>query len=277
MPRKIPLTDLPVVGDDGKATFPVQIDALPSTTRLLTAGVTVRMRESGGRAVEETLDLDIKTQGDVIGIRPDFEGGEVPEGALAKFTVIAIDPDGERKALPAAQWSLIRVDRDYQWYRSGNSWNYEAMEHTKSISTGKLDIAADGLATVSMPSTGAATASKSIGRTRTGRQPASNSTPAGMWLRPRRRRLMGWKSRSTRKYAPGEVAALKVLPRFAGELLVTVGADRLFQTFTASVPEGGSTVEIPVSAEWGAGAYVTATLFRPGEARKRACLPAPSA
>ena len=70
------------------------------------------------------------------------------------------------------------------------------------------------------------------------------------------------------RYAAGEVAKLKVSPRFAGELLVAVGADRLLSTFTASVPEGGATVDIPVSANWGAGTYVTATLFRPGEGQQ---------
>src|SRR5690606_39716017 len=32
---RTPLTDLPLVGDDGKATFPVTVDALPPTTRLV--------------------------------------------------------------------------------------------------------------------------------------------------------------------------------------------------------------------------------------------------
>ena len=32
---RIPLADLPLVGDDGKATFPVQVDQVPATTRLL--------------------------------------------------------------------------------------------------------------------------------------------------------------------------------------------------------------------------------------------------
>ena len=31
---------------------------------------------------------------------------------------------------------------------------------------------------------------------------------------------------------------------------------------------GGSTIDIPVSDQWGAGAYVTATLFRPGDAQE---------
>ncbi|MGO4843364.1 hypothetical protein AB4144_64925, partial [Rhizobiaceae sp. 2RAB30] len=42
-------------------------------------------------------------------------------------------------------------------------------------------------------------------------------------------------------------------------------AEKLLTTVSASIPEGGATVDIPV-ADWGAGAYVTATLYRPGEA-----------
>jgi len=58
-----------------------------------------------------------------------------------------------------------------------------------------------------------------------------------------------------------------VSPRFAGELLVTIGSETLMKTVTATVPEGGTTVDIPVGADWGAGAYVTATLYRPGDSR----------
>ena len=36
----------------------------------------------------------------------------------------------------------------------------------------------------------------------------------------------------------------------------------------ASIPAEGGEVEIPVTADWGAGAYVTATLFRPGDAQE---------
>ena len=51
-------------------------------------------------------------------------------------------------------------------------------------------------------------------------------------------------------------------PRFAGEVLVTIGNERLAETSTASIPaEGGPDVEIPIGEDWGAGAYVTATLL----------------
>ncbi|MGH7003714.1 MAG: alpha-2-macroglobulin family protein, partial [Alphaproteobacteria bacterium] len=69
-------------------------------------------------------------------------------------------------------------------------------------------------------------------------------------------------------YVPGETAKLKVSSRFAGELLVTVGAESLLTSTKASIGAQGGEVDIPVTAEWGAGAYVTATLFRPGDAQE---------
>jgi uncharacterized protein YfaS (alpha-2-macroglobulin family) len=264
---RVPLTDLPVVGDDGKATFPVQIDQTPATTRLLTADVIVRMRETGGRAVEKTLDLAVKPQGDLIGIRPDFTGGEVPQGSTAKFSVISVDAEGKPKAIAGALWSLVKVERNYQWYRSGNSWNYEPVTLTKSVATGKIDIAADGTpATVTVPvdwgryrlevetpdPEGPTTSAEFDAGWYV--EASSTETPDGLEI-----------ALDKDNYAAGEVAKLQVSPRFAGELLVTVGADRLKATFNATIPAGGGTVDIPVSADWGAGAYVTATLYRPGD------------
>ncbi len=49
-----------------------------------------------------------------------------------------------------------------------------------------------------------------------------------------------------------------------------VVSDRVHQTLEVSVPEGGTTVSLPVKAEWGAGAYLVATAYRPlDQAAKR--------
>ncbi len=216
----------------------------------------------------------------MIGIRPDFDGGEVPQGGTAKFSLIAVDPDGKREALKGAQWSLVKVERNYQWYRSNNSWNYEPVTFTKSIANGQIDLdrrcRGHGLA---CRSTGANTGSRSRLPIRRVRQPAMNSMPAGMSPSTTTETPDGLEIALDKDtYAAGEVAKLKVSPHFAGELLVTIGADKLLKTVTASVPVGGSTVDIPVGDDWGAGAYVTATLV-PARAtrRKRACRHAPSA
>lgn len=264
---RIPLTGLPPVGDDGKATFPVQVDALPSTTRLLNAAVTVRMRESGGRAVERSLDVGIRPESQMIGIRPDFSGDEVAQGGTAGFSLIAVDPQGQRIALPGAQWSLVKIERNYQWYRSGSYWNYEPVTYTRAVASGTLDLSASSEIKLSQ--------AVDWGRYRLQVETADPDGPMTSYEFD-----AGWYVEATstetpdgleialdkEAYAAGEVAKLQVSPRFAGELLVTIGAEKLLKTVTATVPEGGATVDIAVDADWGAGAYVTATLYRPGDA-----------
>lgn len=266
-PSVAPLTGLPLLDADGKATFPLAIDRLPATTRLVKAKVTVRMRETGGRAVERSLDLDVRPQGDMIGIRPEFT--EVPQGGVAKFSLIAVDSQGARTSLAGAKWSLVRVERNYQWYRNGGSWNYEPVTFTRAIATGELNIGEKDGASVSMP--------VDWGRYRLEVEspeadgPASSHEfDAGWYVEASSTETPDGLEIALDKdaYAPGDVAKLQVSPQFAGELLVAVGADRLLKVVSASIPAGGGTVDIPVGEDWGAGAYVTATLFRPGDARE---------
>lgn len=253
--------------DDGRATFEAAVDALPSTTRLYDGKVTVRMREGGGRAVERTASFAIRPEAPVIGIRPDFSGAEVAENATAGFRVIAATPEGERLAIDGARWTLTKIERNYQWYRSNNSWNYEAIESESRVDSGIVDIAAGEPAALSVtvgwgryrldiedpdPAGPVASFAFNAGWFV---EAASTETPDGLEI-----------ALDKDRYEPGDVARLKVSPRFAGELLVTVGAERLYTTLDASVPEDGAEIEIPVSADWGAGAYVTATLYRPGDA-----------
>ena len=262
----VPL-DLDATDDDGKAAFEAVVDALPSTTRLYDGKVTVRMREGGGRAVERSASFSIRPEGPVIGIRPDFTGAEVAENAPAGFRVIAATPEGERLTIDGARWTLTKIERNYQWYRSGNSWNYEAIESESRIDAGRIDIDAGEPAALSVtvgwgryrldieaqdPAGPVASFAFNAGWFV---QPGSTETPDGLEI-----------ALDKDRYEPGDVARLKVSPRFAGELLVTVGAERLLATLDASVPEDGAEIEIPVGADWGAGAYVTATLYRPGDA-----------
>ncbi len=265
--NRIALDDLPPTNAKGKATFPVSIDALPSTTQLVNANIAIRMRESGGRAVERKLDLAIRPQGDMIGIHPDFTGNEVPQGGTARFRLIATDNQGNRKTIDGANWSLNRIERRYQWFRSGSSWNYEPVTVTRAVANGQIDLHADAEAELALP-------------VDWGRYRLEVEAPNGTGPMSSHEFDAGWFVEATstetpdgleialdkEQYRTGETAKLRVSPRFAGELLVVVGAEKLIKTFTAHVPEGGTTVDIPVTEDLGAGAYVTATLFRPGEA-----------
>ena len=64
-------------------------------------------------------------------------------------------------------------------------------------------------------------------------------------------------------YRPGDTARLRIVPRAAGTALVSVVSNRLIAMQTVEVGEGATLVDIPVTDDWGAGAYVTASLVRP--------------
>ncbi len=64
-------------------------------------------------------------------------------------------------------------------------------------------------------------------------------------------------------YKPGETATLRIVPRSAGVALVTVMSNRMIDMKAVEVVEGENTVTLPVTDDWGAGAYVTASVIRP--------------
>jgi len=183
---------------------------------MLNAAVTVRMREAGGRAVERSLDIGIRPQSSMIGIRPDFAGSEVPQGGTASFSVIAADPEGRRVALPGALWKLVRIDRNYQWYRANGYWNYEPVTFTTAVAGGTIDIPASGEASISQTvdwgryrleietpdPAGPATSHEFDAGWYVAA--SSTETPDGLEI-----------ALDKEEYAPGEVARLKISPRFA--------------------------------------------------------------
>lgn len=253
--------------EDGKARFEVDIAERPATTQLLNADITVRMSEAGGRAVERSLTLPVRADGPMIGIRPAADG-DVPENSIARFHVIVAGPDGNRQPMSGLVWKLLSVERDYQWYRDGSSWRYEPILSTKQLQAGTIDATADG-AEIAVP--------VGWGRYRLEVETAAADGPASSIEFD-----AGWYVEATstetpdaleialdkESYKVGETARLKVSSRYAGALLVTGGTETLISVSTAEIGDGGGEVEIPVTADWGAGAYVTATLYRPGDAQE---------
>ncbi|MCJ8310806.1 MAG: alpha-2-macroglobulin family protein [Hyphomicrobiales bacterium] len=261
----INLDKLPKTNAEGVATFDALLDQLPKTTLPLIADVQVRMRESGGRAVERTLELPVQAPGPMIGLKARFEEGQVAEGATAGFDLIALDQEDQRIAMSGLNWSLYRIERNYQWYRSGGSWRYEAVEIPRLMENGQINLSATDTAALSFP--------VQWGRYKLQVESPRASGPATSFTFN-----AGWyvdaSSTDTpdalelaldkASYKAGETAKLNVTARHAGELLVAIGADRIQDAFRVAVKPGDNPIDIEVKADWGAGAYVTATLFKPG-------------
>ena len=265
--QQFPLEDLAALDDEGRAGFNVTLQTTRATTRPQTADLVVRLREGSGRAVERRQNLTVKANSTMIGVRPDFEGGQAGENSQVGFSLIAVAPDGRTTGLAGARWSLAKIERNYQWYRSGSYWRYEAIDLEKKVADGVIDLSADAPQRLSVP--------VEWGRYRLQVESAATDGPVTSVLFN-----AGWfvEAKSTETpdgleigldksaYAAGDVAKLKVSPRFAGELLIAIASDRVHETWSVPVPAEGTTIDIPVKGEWGAGAYVLTTLHRPGDA-----------
>ncbi|WP_421089091.1 alpha-2-macroglobulin family protein [Pseudochrobactrum sp. MP213Fo] len=266
---RLPLDDLPPLNAKGQAEIPVMLNDLPVTTQRLNADIVVRMREGGGRAVERKLVLPVAAQSAMIGIKPEFDSDNLPEGSNAQFSVIMTDANGKRIDEAGLEYALIKVERNYQWYRSGSSWNYEPVTYTKKVADGTIDVGAEAAGAIQVPVQWGQYRLEVTTSDPDGPQ-SSIEFDAGWYVEARSTETPDGLEVALDKdvYKDGETAKLKISPRFAGELLVTVGADSLLMTKVVSVPAEGLEVDIPVSGDWGAGAYITASLYRPGEAQE---------
>ncbi|QSY97244.1 alpha-2-macroglobulin family protein (plasmid) [Rhizobium bangladeshense] len=263
---RLPIDGLPALDENGQASTDLTVSDLPATTQLLNATVYIRMQEAGGRAIERSLVLPVKNERASIGIKPEFSD-ELPENAIANFTVIGVDADGQKQEAKGLRWKFYSLNREYQWYREGTAWKYEPVYTAEQISNGSVDATMDG-GKISVPVT--------WGRYRLEvESPDADGPTSSVEFDA------GWFVASTSTETPdgleialdkdsykiGETAKLKVTSRYGGELMVTAGTEKLVAVQNATMGETGGEVDIPVTADWGAGAYVTATLFRAGDAQ----------
>ncbi|NEU10789.1 alpha-2-macroglobulin family protein [Methylobacterium sp. BTF04] len=252
----------------GAATLVVPVQTL-SAPRPVEAKITLQVGEPGGRALSRSLTLPILPEGPVLGIRKTFSG-DLAEGGTAGFDVVMAAPDGQRLAQANVAWTLQRVEKNYQWYREGGRWSFEPVTSTRRIADGTLDLKPDA--------PGRVAASVTYGTYRLEASvPGRPAAAASVTF------TVGWGGGETADvpdlldlrldkpaYAAGETLRARLQPKFKGQATLAVVSDKVHALLTVDVAAGGTTVDIPVKAEWGAGAYLVATAYRPlDQAAKR--------
>ncbi len=255
--------DRGVVTDDrGHAAFPLPLPDSVSTSRPLELTATVRVIDMAGRPVERSITRPVAPDGPRIGIRPLFDG-TAEEGSTARFEVIAIDADG-RIPMQRVGWALSRVETRYQWYETDGYWDYEPVTRRTRVASGEVSLGTDAPARIE-------------GAVDWGRYELKlyaldgGDTAAGLTF------SAGWYGADAGsdtpdllevgldkvRYAIGDTATLRLKARYAGKVLVRVVSDHLVAMQALDVDKGETAVSLPVTGDWGAGAYVVATLIRP--------------
>ena len=162
-------------------------------------------------------------------------------------------------------YRLIREEWSYDWFYSGSSWDYHVSIQDGEARTGSQANVSGEPVTISEavqwgnyrlevydPATGAASSM---------RFHAGWSAKPGSGESPDRLQVVSDKA----SYKAGETAQIQLRAPFAGEVLVAIATDRVLDTRVVSIPAEGKVIEIEVDPEWGAGAYVLASAFRPGQ------------
>ncbi len=257
---------LPFAASDaaGVTRVPVRLPPLPDTTVALQATFDVAVQEPGGRPTRQSLTVPVRQQPFALGLRPLFDGDRVAEDGDPAFALIAVDGAGALIDRAGLTLELFEERWTYQWFVRGGSQDYRTSIRSRSLD--RVTVAATAAGPLRHTF-----APLPYGRYRLEVGDAATGVATSV------RFSVGWQvsavaSDSPDKldlaadrpaYRPGETARLRITPPFAGEALVTVATDRVLATTTLAVPAEGATVALPVTADWGVGAYVTATVYRP--------------
>lgn len=262
-------TTLPAMHTDasGGLVFGVTLDTVPDTTRPLKAVVRAGVFELGGRPATASLTLPVRQRATTVGLHPRFAANGVPADSEAIFDVIVLNAEG-KQAAGKLDYAFYREDWNYQWFRRNGAWDYEVQVVDHSLAGGSLDVTAEAPLALTQkveagryrleitdPQTGAASSLRFHAGWFV--SPSASDRPDALEL-----------VADNATYRPGEVAHLHIKPPFDAEVLLAVANERVLETHSVSVPAAGATVAIPFGDNWGVGAYVLATAFRPDSAAR---------
>jgi alpha-2-macroglobulin len=258
-----PLEALPATDAQGLAQLPVMLPPIARTARPLDADVILRLREPGGRTIERTVSLPVDPKMIRIGIKPQFKNGEAPENDLAGFEAILVGADGKRLADQGLTWTLYKLEQSWQWYKRDGQWAYDAQTLSRKVANGTVATSAEQSALI---------ASK-VGYGRYRLEVAAGDGSGALSSVGFR---AGWYAEDAAdspellevaldrpSYKAGDTAKLKIISKAGGKALVSVMGSGLLSQQHVDVPKGGGEVAVKVDASWGAGAYLTAMVYRP--------------
>lgn len=260
-PPEAEFTNLDTITTDteGAAFAMLELPAFEGVSHPGQLTLTAQITEGSGRPVERSATAPIIPTTPLIGIRPLFDGS-LPEGVEAPFHLITTGSD----PMPV-RWTLNRVERRYQWYRQNGNWSWDPVTTHQQIAIGEAVLTSSPTSLdlpiewgtfelrVESDAGGFAVSSVSFNAGWYGAEDGTD-TPDALEV-----------SLDAEAYRPGDTATLRIVPRTGGLALVQVVTDRLIDQQIVQLGDALAEISLPVTDDWGVGAYVTATLIRPLE------------
>jgi alpha-2-macroglobulin len=253
-----------VTDGQGAAQVQLQLPEEPDTTLPLRARMIVSVADPGGRLVREGFTLPVRLRDLYIGLKPTFENRRAGAGERVAYDVIALNAAANRVGVRGVQWQLVREDWNYDWYLDNGSWRWRRTGRDIPVDGATVDIPAGEPLRIAKDGLRSGSYRLIVRDTRTGAEATQRfgvgwGGPADDDATPDMVSVVA----PDDPVRPGARARVQVRPPYAGEAQIVVATDRVIETRTVRVGADGATIDLPVSAEWGSGAYVLVTVITP--------------
>ncbi|MEP3345061.1 MAG: alpha-2-macroglobulin family protein [Litoreibacter sp.] len=247
---------------NGHATARLNAPELAEVMQPLEALIVARVREGSNRPIERRITRAVMLDQPLIGVKPAFDG-VIPENGEAEFSVIALGPDLKPQPMQV-RWTVNRIRTEYQWYSRYGNWNWDPITTRSRVASGDVMVTADAPLKITAPVEWGEYEIK-VERTDGPYVATSMSFNAGWYASATATQTPDLLEASLDKemYTSGDIANLRIVSRFAGKALVTVMSNRLIDMKAVDVSEGENLISLPVTDDWGSGAYVSASVIRP--------------
>ena len=252
-----------VTDGTGAAQLSFQLPEEPQTTMPLRARMLASVADPGGRVVRENFTVPVRLNDVYLGMKPTFENRRAGQGEAVGYDVIALNANGQRVAVRGVQWQIVREDWNYDWYLDGGQWRWRRTGRDIPVDGATVDVGANQPLRISEEGLRSGSYRLILRR--------------GADIVAAQRFGVGWGGPAdddqtpdmvsvvapTDPVRPGARARVQIRPPYAGEAQIVVATDRVIETRTVHVDANGTTIDLPVNAEWGSGAYVLVTVMTP--------------
>ncbi len=229
----------------------------------LSAVITARVQEQGGRGVTATRRHPLHVYANYLGLKR-AGSGYVEPGQESAFEYISLDPEGQAHPTGLLQ---LRIFKD-QWQTvlrrtASGSFRYESVRDPRLVRSEELDSGSSNGQFSFTPAEfgsyrvvledGASGASTQLSfyASGWGYSPWAIENPARLELELDRE-----------EYLPGQTARLQIRSPFSGRLLLTVESHGVHFVRTYDLEGNSATISVPVQSAYSPNAYLTATLVR---------------
>ncbi|MEM9669887.1 MAG: alpha-2-macroglobulin [Pseudomonadota bacterium] len=258
------IIEFPDQVSDGAGTAELRLN--PSgrgadSSRPLRLNAVVTALEPGGRPVAESIRIPYRPRDRYIGIKS--ESGRIAEGSEASFEVAAVSSGGEAIAADI-EWKLLAIDYHYDWYRENGDWRWRRSRTVATVNEGVLQTEDGATATINagtvdwgnhqlIVTSGDATAYTEFWAG-WGGSVSSDGVEA-----PDRVAVRAPEDPAK----VGEDIQIAIDAPYDGLAQIVVATDRVLSVQNREVSTEGTRVSLPVTEDWGEGAYVMVTVYTP--------------